>query len=261
MNDKYVYPYSYSEAKRSEQVDVYKNSKQLNIECKDAITQSTNNSRIKPDAIENLIDKYGFDRVELIFANTVQELNFDGRINDGHKEWAKDISFLAEFKEVNPYDISDLRTTAHPSHINVLLNQLQNVVKSKELWTDNQLNPPEDIDFTNKIMVLKHQFLKDEYKTGDFQLFVCTGGVGCSPDGVGRTVRGTYLKDDDNGAFAREDFKGEAKVEFLPKWAKDKLAEMESIKKPSVINKLNDVKNDIANTKKDVEPKKDKGER
>ena len=52
------------------------------------------------------------------------------------------------------------------------------------------------------------------------------------------------------------DFLGEAK-EFLPTWAKEKLAQRTKRKRPSVLAKLHDKKAEV--TTKDKPPTKDKG--
>ncbi len=75
-------------------------------------------------------------------------------------------------------------------------------------------------------MVLSPFSLKDKYKTPDYQLFLATGGFGCSPTARGRKVFGTFLKDGESAQFQRSDFIGVIKEEFLPEWAVEKLQEL-----------------------------------
>ncbi len=84
-----------------------------------------------------------------------------------------------------------------------------------------------DVDYTGKIVVIAPQYLKDEYKTPEDQLFLATGGFGCSPHARGRKVFGQFLKDGEETCFYREDIIGVLREEHLPEWAEERLQEMQ----------------------------------
>lgn len=81
-------------------------------------------------------------------------------------------------------------------------------------------------DYTNKLLILRDTSLKEEYRTPENQLFFATGGFGCSPTASGRKVFGQFLSDGENTQFNRHDFIGVIADEFIPDWAREKLAAM-----------------------------------
>ena len=66
------------------------------------------------------------------------------------------------------------------------------------------------------------------YKSPDYQMFLASGGFGCSPTARGRRVYGQFIKDNEQTSFYRQDFLGVLKNEYLPDWAREKLAEIQS---------------------------------
>ena len=77
------------------------------------------------------------------------------------------------------------------------------------------------------MLVLRGDVLKDQYKTPEDQLFLAESGFGCTPNARGRKVFGKFLKDGEETNFQRGDFIGILKEEYLPEWAKEKLAELQ----------------------------------
>jgi len=57
-------------------------------------------------------------------------------------------------------------------------------------------------------------------------LFFATGVFGCSPTASGRKVFGYFLSDGEKAEFCRQDFIGAIADEFVPDWAREKLAAM-----------------------------------
>lgn len=53
-------------------------------------------------------------------------------------------------------------------------------------------------------------------------------GFGCSPHAIGRSIRSTCLGDGEQTRWNRTDFIGVLREEFLPDWAKEKLAELQA---------------------------------
>ena len=42
----------------------------------------------------------------------------------------------------------------------------------------------ESLDYEGKVLAMRPEVLKEEYRTGEFQLWLATGGFGCSPTAV-----------------------------------------------------------------------------
>ena len=53
-------------------------------------------------------------------------------------------------------------------------------------------------------------------------------GFGCSPHAIGRSVRCTCLSDGEMTRWNRNEFIGVLDDQFLPEWAKPKLAELQA---------------------------------
>ena len=74
------------------QLEQYKQSHQLNIDCKDAIAREINENydgrRLSTDG-RKVVEKYGYERVNWVLANTINQHHWDGRISDDNKQWAK----------------------------------------------------------------------------------------------------------------------------------------------------------------------------
>lgn len=94
-NNYYVYPYtnSYAKGVSKNELELYENSYQLNVDCKNAIENAIADNfdgmRLKTDTAKKVIAEFGYDRVNYVLANTVQKKNFDGRFSRENKEWAK----------------------------------------------------------------------------------------------------------------------------------------------------------------------------
>lgn len=60
---------------------------------------------------------------------------------------------------------------------------------------------------------MNFDILKPEYRSRPYQLWLATGGFGCSPTARGRRVFATNLYDGEQGSFYRQDFSGILKRE------------------------------------------------
>lgn len=64
-----------------------------NIACKKAIEESIRQGfdgmRLQEGCIQDVLEEYGFKRVNWVLANTVREKLWDGRFSRDNKEWAR----------------------------------------------------------------------------------------------------------------------------------------------------------------------------
>lgn len=60
---------------------------------------------------------------------------------------------------------------------------------------------------------MNYDALKPEYRSRPYQLWIATGGFGCSPTARGRRVFATSLYDGEQSSFYRQDFTGIIKPE------------------------------------------------
>ena len=75
-------------------------------------------------------------------------------------------------------------------------------------------------DLQRKIVVIKQEVLRPEYRRATSQLQLCTGGFGASPNSRGTACYCTELYSGKTSCFQRSDILGTIAPEKLPKWAK-----------------------------------------
>ncbi|MEG0273374.1 MAG: DUF3849 domain-containing protein [Hydrogenoanaerobacterium sp.] len=229
MDKKYVYPYNLKEAKELGEVESYRESFRENIRCanaiKEAISQNFDGLHLGHEVAKPVITEFGYDRVNYVLANTLQELKSDGRFSRDNKEWAKSI-YIPENKSHGINMNADFVVTSHPAVLDGFVNQARKEYQSLNLWNHIHCNDKTHLDYTGKVMVLRPNHLKDEYKTPRDQLILCEGGFGCSPTASGRKVFGRFVSDGEKCQYDRSDFIGELKEEHLPNWARECLQEM-----------------------------------
>jgi hypothetical protein len=77
-------------------------------------------------------------------------------------------------------------------------------------------------DLNGKVVAIKAEVLRPEYRRGDRQLVLVDSGNGARGNARGRAVYCYYLYDGRHTRFERHDIMGEVRI--LPDWAKERLA-------------------------------------
>ena len=75
-------------------------------------------------------------------------------------------------------------------------------------------------DLHNKVVVLKPDALRREYRVATHQLLYCTGGFGASPHSRGSACYCVNLYTGEIDRYERMDVLGTLRVDQLPQWAK-----------------------------------------
>lgn len=235
-----IYPYSFEEAERNGEMDLYKQSHNENIACAQAIRKALEDNfdgyHLKPDIEQKIIEDFGFDRTMYVLANTIQHFDYDGRISRDNKEWADTIYIPDNHLSGINRNIDFL--IDNPGLVNIFTADIRDRYRKLNLWDETHCIPANSLDFENKIMILNPFGIKDEYKTPDYQLFYAQGGFGCSPTARGRQVYGRFLADGEYTHFERSRFLGQLKPGLVPDWAKEKVREFE---KPSIKKQLAEI--------------------
>ena len=129
MTDKtllYKYPAAY--ARENNELEQYRASYKANAACKEAIeTAIRDNYRdncLGKEAVKQVADQFGYERMFYVLANTVQLKEWDGRISRGNKDWAKTIPVFAD----EDYFGDDRRTSfevdaVNPGLTDIFINQ------------------------------------------------------------------------------------------------------------------------------------------
>ena len=95
-----LYRHSLKEAVRHEEKDLWRESYKINCDCARAIERSIaenyDGKKLGPDLAEPIIQQYGFNRVNWVLANTVQQKKEDGRISPENRQWAETLPIPQE---------------------------------------------------------------------------------------------------------------------------------------------------------------------
>ena len=81
-----------------------------------------------------------------------------------------------------------------------------------------------------KIVAIRSEVLRPEYRRGNVQLVLVSGGNGARGNPNGRAVYCYHLNNGEHTRFEWHDIQGEVRPEFLPAWAKEKAAEIQAEK-------------------------------
>ena len=226
-NYPHIYPYSFAEANKLNEVSQWVDSQVQNIMCKEAIEEAIrvnfDGFRLSTDCVQDILDRYGFKRVQHVLANTVMEKSDDGRFDPSNRAWAEKQGVMPDAEHNFRFAVD-----SHPAVVNGFLHVVRDAYSSLHLFE------AEDCDtiwqeLKGKVLVMKPSTLKESYWSQENQLWVATSGFGCSPSAVGRAVYATCLGDgEDNVRWNREDFLGVLKDELLPDWAREQLDKLNS---------------------------------
>lgn len=78
----------------------------------------------------------------------------------------------------------------------------------------------------NKVVVIRAECLRPEYRTADKQLVLAAGGFGTHANSRGRAVYTVNLYSGKESRWNREDILGVLKPEYMPDWAKEQLKQI-----------------------------------
>lgn len=83
----------------------------------------------------------------------------------------------------------------------------------------------QDDDLNNRIVVIRQEVLRREYRRATNQIKLCVGGFGASPHSRGSACYCVDLYTGKTSRYERRDILGTIEPEQLPKWAKQELTE------------------------------------
>ena len=80
-----------------------------------------------------------------------------------------------------------------------------------------------ETNLSGKVVVIKPDILRREYRVATHQLLICTGGFGAHPQSRGNACYCVNLYSGEHLRYERQDILGTIEPEQLPKWAQLKL--------------------------------------
>ncbi len=222
----YLYPYSLAEAKRLDEVTLWRESYRANIACKNgiesAIRQSFDGMHLDEDGIQTVLQDHGFKRVGHVLAATIRYKDYDGRFSPGNKAWAAEDAILMD-ENTYRYVVD-----SHPAVLDGFVGQFRKELDAKQLFGPTHCDTIWQ-ELKGKVLVMKPSTLKESYWSPENQLWYAEGGFGCSPTASGRAVYATCLGDGENHVrWNREDFLGVLKEDLLPDWAREQVDKLKS---------------------------------
>lgn len=221
---KELYIYSAADAKAYGELAQWRESHKENCKCaraiEDAISRGFDGSTLRLDCAKRIIDQFGFNRVNFVLANTLREKSYDGRFSLSNKHWSQGIYVP---KEESNWAFA---VSSHPAVLDGFISQARKAWQELGLYDKSHCLDGEPADYTGKVLVVSPHWLKDSYKTPEFQLFYAESGFGCSPKASGRKVYGQFLYDGEKTHLNRGDFVGILDDKHLPQWAQAKLDEI-----------------------------------
>lgn len=101
MEETAVYQHTATYAREHNELPQYQESLQVNIACKEAIEKAVNEnyhgwSADTKTAAAQVMAQFPVERIQYVLAATVQQKDWDGRISDDNKAWAKTIPVIDE---------------------------------------------------------------------------------------------------------------------------------------------------------------------
>ncbi len=218
MNGKiYVCQMSRNEAAELGMEEVYWESYRRNKECasavKKAIAEHYDGWNLKDGCAKEVIDRFGYERVDFILAYNIRQMAHDGRISQKNKEWADGICvpLSTGFK-------GNWLIQSHPGLLDLFIKQARSEQETG-FFVEGQWREPEGRDLEGHLLLLDIAQVRERYPTADWQIFYCT-------EDAGDEVAGVLLKDNSMVCFQRGDFLGELKPECAPAWVPDALEDM-----------------------------------
>lgn len=223
----YLYPYSAQEAKKRNQLPMWRESYHANVACRKAIEETVRQNfdgmHLKKDCLEPVLAEYGYKRTEWVLATTLQELSWDGRFSRANKQWAAR-RYIPQDERHN----AEITVRSHPAILDGFVDLYRESYQKLGLFgPEHCVGDRAEQDYIGKVLVLSPDTLKESCWSQENQLWYAHDGFGCSPHAIGRSVRCTCLSDGEMTRWNRDEFVGVLDEKFLPDWAKESLSQFQ----------------------------------
>lgn len=165
----YLYLSSFSEAKRQNEVALWRASHLENIACKQAIEESIRRGfdgmHLDRDCARSVIDKFGFKRVGWVLSATLQQKQYDGRFSPQNKTWAAS-TFIP------PSDRNyEFAVESHPAVLDGFVNAFREAQAELKLFNGSHCDDMTGQELEGKVLVMSPFTLKESYWAPENQLW------------------------------------------------------------------------------------------
>ena len=132
-----VYPYSGETAEEAGDLEWYRQSHKLNIACKDeiewAIAQNYSNNTLNDEAVHQVVAKFGLPRTAFVLVNTIREKEWDGRISQDNKTWARRVLIYPDVDAFGQNKRLKYVVGCHPGLTDIFVNILRREYRQQDL--------------------------------------------------------------------------------------------------------------------------------
>lgn len=223
---KELYSDSRSEASEWGELDLWRESYKENCACaraiEKAIAENFDGMHLNADTAKGVIAEYGFQRVNWVLSNTLNEKKSDGRFSEDNKTWGR--------RRYIPRDENNWMfcVDSHPAVLDGFINQVRKAWDELGMYDASHCieENGEKFDYTDKVCVFNAQRMKESHLHPEEQIFLAESGFGCQPNSRGTKVFGRFLYDGEECYVRRQSLLGIMKDECIPDWAQEKLAEL-----------------------------------
>lgn len=158
-----LYLYSLKEAAEWGEKDEWRESYLENCDCARAIERAIDehyDGQCLDPCAQEIIDRYGFDRVNFVLAATVRQGTHDGRYSEDNKKWAR------RFSVMDKENTWQYCVRSHPGLVNLFVADARRLWDKLGLYDGSQCDSERSgqLDYTDRILVLNPSVLKDECK-------------------------------------------------------------------------------------------------
>jgi hypothetical protein len=119
-------------AREHDEIDICRKSREEDLRCRNTIEKLVdenyyNNRFDSAKVVKEAVIEFGLERVKFILANTVQQKDWDGRISETNKRWAKSVPVSLE----EEYQLKILLGKTHPVLLNTLIDEIRENYRTK----------------------------------------------------------------------------------------------------------------------------------
>ena len=132
MNETPLYIGSVEDAKQAGELSQWRDSFWANIDCRGKIEAEISRSfdgwNLDSGCVGRVVEEFGSERVQYVLANTLRELDYDGRFCTTNKEWSRETNIPADENHNYRFVV-----TSHPAVLDGFVSQFRKEYPQLEL--------------------------------------------------------------------------------------------------------------------------------
>lgn len=140
MNEPPLYIGSVEDAKQAGEISQWRDSFWANVDCRDRIEAEISKSfdgwNLDSGCVGRVVEEFGLERVSYVLANTLRELDHDGRFSANNKEWSQESNIATD----DNYNYRFV-VTSHPAVLDGFISQLRREYPQLEQTMAGQAMP------------------------------------------------------------------------------------------------------------------------